>query len=180
MGGVKHDTDKRPPFMMKENAKYRYKSKYWCEAKCGLILSASAQWEMTVRSKGNKNGKNGWLCRYCNGGWAGKRTGSHFIQINDGTACLQIILDSPDESLWNRWAKERAVRCKRLELNEPCRDVAPTLADAPESHRCRFEGVASDAIWEILYTNPDMGTIVELDRLAANAVQGKRPADFHA
>ena len=54
------------------------------------------------------------------------------------------------------------------------------LADAPENHRVRFSGVASTAIWEILYTNPDLGTIVELDRLAAMSVTGRRVNDLHA
>ncbi|CAE8724902.1 unnamed protein product, partial [Polarella glacialis] len=170
---VKCSCGYHPPFMMDENyhwSETEYMSKYWCEAECGLILSASSQWEMTVRSKHNKHGKKGWLCRYCNGGWDDKKTGSHFIQINDGTTFLQIILDSPDKAPWNEWAQERA-NCMRLEPKKPRSMVAPTLANAQESNRCRFGGAASDAIWEILYTNPDMGTIAELDLLAAMPVQ---------
>ncbi|CAE8620010.1 unnamed protein product, partial [Polarella glacialis] len=156
-----------------------YKSQYWCEAECGLILSASSQWEMTVRSKSVKGSRIGWVCRHCNGGWNDKKTGSHFIQINDGTNFLQIILDSPDKFLWNRWIMERA-DCMRLEPNEPPRIPAPTLANAQESHRCRFKGEISDEIWKALYTNPVTSTITELDLLAASPIQGKKDLDFHS
>ncbi|CAE8643037.1 unnamed protein product [Polarella glacialis] len=115
----------------------------------------------------------GWVCRHCNGGWNDKKTGSHFIQINDGTNFLQIILDSPDKFLWNRWIMERA-NYMRLEPNEPPRIPAPTLANAKESHRCRFRGEISDEIWKALYTNPVTSTITELDLLAASPIQGRK------
>ncbi|CAE8737486.1 unnamed protein product, partial [Polarella glacialis] len=198
-GGSKFEA-KRPAFMMKENTKYRCdakkwsadgKKQFWNEAECGLILSASSQWEMKVKSPDSKSGKTGWICRYCSGGWSGSREGSHFIQINDGSTCLQIILDSPDQTLHNNWTTERMEYFTRFEPKKPCRDVPPTLADAPENHRVRFSGVASNALprtqsrrscanhrvrfsGEILYTNPDLGTIVELDRLAAMSVTGRR------
>ena len=123
--------DKLFPFRIGSNYHWSealYKSQYWCEAECGLILSASSQWEMTVRSRSVKGSRNGWVCRHCNEGWNDKKTGSHFIQINDGTNFLQIILDSPDKFLWNRWIMERA-DCMRLEPNEPPRIPAPTLAE---------------------------------------------------
>ncbi|CAE8710856.1 unnamed protein product, partial [Polarella glacialis] len=141
------------------------KSQYWCEAECGLILSASSQWEMTVRSRSVKGSRNGWACRHCNGGWNDKKTGSHFIQVSDGTSFLQIILDSPDKFLWNRWIMERA-NCMRLEPNEPPRIPAPTLANAKESRRCRFRGPVHQP--------------TELDLLAALSIQGKKDLDFHS
>ncbi|CAE8611579.1 unnamed protein product [Polarella glacialis] len=119
----------------------------------------------------------GWVRRRCNGGWDDKKTGSHFIQINDGANFLQIILDSPDKFLWNRWIMERA-DCMRLEPNEPSRIPAPTLANAQESHRRRFKGEISDEIWKALYTNPVTSAITELDLLAASPIQGKKALDF--
>ncbi|CAE8687462.1 unnamed protein product, partial [Polarella glacialis] len=180
--GKEHSEDKLFPFRIGSNYHWSealYKSEYWCEAECGLILSASSHWEMTVRSKSHKGSRIGWLCRHCNGGWDDTKTGSHFIQINDGTNFLQIILDSPDKFLWNKWIMERA-DCMRLEPNEPSRSPAPTLANAQESHRCRFKGEISDEIWKALYTNPVTSTITELDLLVASPIQGKKALDLRS
>ncbi|CAE8624621.1 unnamed protein product [Polarella glacialis] len=150
-GGSKFEA-KRPPFMMKENTKYHCEAKkrsadgkkqFWNEAECGLILLASSQWEMKVKSPEDR-------------------------------------LDLPLLQ-WRVVRKPgRMEYFTRFEPNEPCRDVPPTLADAPENRRVRFSGIASNTIWEILYTDLDLGTIVELDRLAAMSVTGRRVNDLHA
>ncbi len=60
---------------------------------------------------------------------------------------------------------------KRLEPNEACRDVSPTIPDQPNTRRLRFSGSVSDAIWKILYNNQDPDAIFQLDVIAGQAIE---------
>jgi hypothetical protein len=145
--------------------------KVWMKADCGMILSARSQWRMTIRSKNNKNGTYGWACAYCTQNWSRKRDGSRFVVIYDGEVALQLILDEPPEALWNAWIKERCEFYKRLEPRDDMRDVAPMLPQAPSSNRIKLMGPASDAVWKVLYSNPEVEALLEVDRLARTALR---------
>jgi hypothetical protein len=126
---------------------------------------------MTIRSKNNKNGTYGWACAYCTQNWSRKRDGSRFVVIYDGEVALQLILDEPPEALWNAWIKERCEFYKRLEPRDDMRDVAPMLPQAPSSNRIKLMGPASDAVWKVLYSNPEVEALLEVDRLARTALR---------
>ena len=89
--------------------------------------------------------------------------------VYDGKVALQIILDEPPESLWNPWIMERCEFYKRLEPRDDIRDMVPMLPQAPSSHRIKLAGPASDAVWKVLYSNPEVEALLEEDRLARTA-----------
>ena len=92
------------------------------------------------------------------------------MALYDGTHCVQVILDEPPTLEWNQWCNQRVEYYKRLEPNEPVRDVYPVLPKVPNTHKLRFSGPDSDQIWRVLYTNPDEKAIFQLDALAKAAI----------
>ena len=89
--------------------------------------------------------------------------------IYDGEVALQLILDEPPEALW---IHERCEFYKRLEQRDEMRDVLPMLPDTPAQNRIRLSGPASDAIWKVIYSNPEVDALLE--RLAAKGPQALR------
>ena len=143
----------------------------WKQAECGMILSAKSQWRMTIRSKNNQNGVYGWACSYCAQNWLRKRNGSRFVVIYDGDVALQLILDEPPSSLWNGWIKERCEFYKRLEPRDDTRDIIPMLPQTATVNRIKVVGPASDAVWKVLYSNPEVSALAEVDKLAQTALR---------
>ena len=58
----------------------------------------------------------------------------------------------------------------RLEPNDACRDVLPTIPDLPDSHRLCFSGIASDQVWTVLYTNPSPEALLQLHGIVQRAI----------
>jgi hypothetical protein len=143
----------------------------WKQAECGMILSAKSQWRMTIRSKNNANGVYGWACSYCAQNWSRKRNGSRFVVIYDGEVALQLILDEPPSSLWSEWIKERCEFYKRLEPRDDTRDIIPVLPQTATVNRIKLQGLASDAVWKVLYSNPEVSALAEVDKLAQTAIR---------
>ena len=89
--------------------------------------------------------------------------------IYDGAVALQLIMDGPPIKEWNVWMKDRIEFYKRIEPNDTVRDEIPMTPEAPINHRIRVKGQVSDAVWRVLYTNPDPQAMLELDYLAQQA-----------
>ena len=88
------------------------------------------------------------------------------LDIFDGKHRLQVVLDAPDQTLFNRWAKEMLELYKRLEPNAPLRDVAPPT-DIPASHRVMVGPVVSDTIWSVVLGNHEASGLRHVLRTAA-------------
>ena len=91
--------------------------------------------------------------------------------IYDGEVALQLILNEPPEPLWNKWIHERCEFYKRLEPRDEMRDVLPMLPDTPAQNRIKMSGPASDAIWKVIYSNPEVDALLEVDKLAKAALR---------
>ena len=92
------------------------------------------------------------------------------LDIYDGQNRVQIILNEPDEALWNRWAKDRVELYKRLEPNNAPRDEAPP-SDVPASHRIQLGPLVSDAIWQIVLGNYEAAGLRHIHDIAQQSVQ---------
>ena len=134
---------------------------------CGLVLRACSQWTHTVHTGGKK--KHRWTCKQCLMQWGAGKEGGWFVVIYDGTVVLQLIMDGPPIKEWNVWMKERIEFYKRIEPNDTVRNEIPMVPDAPISHRIRVKGQVSEAVWRVLYTNPDPQAMMQLDFLAQEA-----------
>ena len=140
---------------------------FYIEADCGLIHRSISGWNHTVRSKNNKNGVNGWSCRYCTGNWSGKKGGTRLIQLWTSTVCLQIIADEPPQAPYLQWQKERIEFYKRLEPCEPLRNeplVRPRTTRTAAT--LRVAGPLSDAVWQAVHTNPSSKVMEQLENMA--------------
>ena len=49
--------------------------------------------------------------------------------------------------------------------------MIPIMPDTPATHRIRVTGSVSDAVWQVLYTNPDPKAARFLDQLAREAIE---------
>ena len=92
------------------------------------------------------------------------------LDIFDGKHRLQVVLDAPEQSLFNRWAKERLELYKRLEPNAPLRDEAPPT-DIPASHRVMVGPLVSDAIWAVVLGNHEAAGLRHVLRTAAQLTE---------
>ena len=137
---------------------------------CGMVMSSSCSWVHKMMGKHNRHGRNSWTCRYCSQRWLRKNHGSRFVAIYDGVSCVQLILDEPPEAEYNEWVAERCEYYMRLEPNEAPRDELPLIPKVPGTHRLRLEDSASEAVWKVLYKNPDAAAIMKLDALATQAI----------
>ena len=152
---------------------FRCNGKKWVgndEMVCGLVLSAQSQWNFSRMGRGNKHGVQNCQCRYCDERWIGKKGASRFVVIYDGVHVLQLILDEPPTGPWNLWVKERIEYYMRMEPNDAPRDTPATIPSTATTKRLAFAGPLSDKIWEILYSNPDMSAMEQLDVLAQKAI----------
>ena len=142
---------------------------YWFSAVCGLVMSAVSSWEIRTKQWGEHN-KGGYCCRHCRGMWKAGRPGSRMLDICDGQSRVQLILNEPDEALWNRWARDRMELCKRLEPNEAPRDEAPP-SDVPSSHRIQLSALVSDAVWQVVLGNHEAAGLRHIQDIAQQSVQ---------
>ena len=74
------------------------------------------------------------------------------LDLFDGAHRVQIILNEPDEALWNKWARDRLELYKRLEPNAAPRDEAPPT-DVFPSRRSQLKDLVSDAVWQVVLGN---------------------------
>ena len=74
------------------------------------------------------------------------------------------MVDEPPEQEYNQWANDRIENYKRVELNAPIRDVAPDVT-LPAAHRLRLRGLASEAVWKVVLTNPEKAGLQAIYRL---------------
>ena len=88
------------------------------------------------------------------------------LDIFDGKRRLQVVLDAPDQTLFNKWAKERLELYKHLEPNAPLRDVSPPT-DIPASHRVMVGPMVSDTIWSVVLGNHEAAGLRHVLRTAA-------------
>ena len=137
---------------------------HWRFGECGLILSATSQWDHWQRS-GKNSSKNAWGCSYCRGHWASKRGGGRFVQLYAQGLVIQLILDNPPQALWNKWCRERCEYYKRMEPVDTVRDVPP-MKPSGARHVFRAEGPLSDTIWQTLLINPGLEERKQLAILA--------------
>ena len=89
------------------------------------------------------------------------------VQIGNGPDKIQLILDEPPDLLYTQWCNDRIELYRRVEPNASLRDVAP---DSIKRAACRvkFNGLASDAIWTVILSNPEkraLASIADLGRL---------------
>jgi len=138
---------------------------FWFGAQCGLVMSAVSSWEVQTKEKG-VHSSGGYICRHCRGKWSHSRAGSRMLDIFDGKHRLQVVLNCPEEALFNAWARERQELYKRLEPNAPLRDVAPPT-DIPASHRIMVGPMVSDAIWQVVLGNHEAAGLRHVLRTAA-------------
>ena len=134
---------------------------------CGLVLRACSQWTHTVHTGGKR--KHRWTCKHCLTQWGASKEGGWYVVIYDGAVALQLIVDGPPTKEWNVWMKDRIEFYKRIEPNDTVRDEIPMTPVAPVNHRIRVKGQVSDAVWRVLYTNPNPQAMLELDYLAQQA-----------
>ena len=143
----------------------------WCTLECGLVLSAVSQWNLTIRSKGAKNGRHGWACQHCAAYWSGKKEGSRMLTISDEQGAkgpsmtIQVICKEPPQTEWNAWAKSRIEFYKRFEPNEPLRDEPALTCPRLANQRVRLEGLSSDLLWTAILGNPDTQLMANLEKL---------------
>lgn len=143
----------------------------WAEMECGLVLSAVSQWDLTIRSKSNKNGTMGWICQHCSQFWQRKRGGSRMLTISDATwegddrTVVQVICGEPPQTEWTAWCKSRCEFYMRFEPNEPLRDAPPSATGEIAQHRLRMDGVASDMVWQGVLSSPDKQLLNNLEKL---------------
>jgi hypothetical protein len=140
---------------------------WWFEAECGLILSSVTPWEVKTQVKGETRG--GYVCRHCQGFWKPGQGGGRFLQISDGTVTLQAIVDEPPGTMYAKWIKSRVEWYKRILPRAPLTDEKPNLA-LPARNRLRFSESLSNALWEIVLSNPEEAALQSIERLAAMAV----------
>ena len=138
----------------------------WRKVECGLVLPTCTGWELKVRSKNNKGGKNAWKCNYCQQNWKGKKEGSRFMVLYDGETCLQLILDNPPTELENKHQKERMEYYKRLEPHDVVRDAHPIVPPDSASHRIRYTGAASDMIYRKVWSDHSAEGYMVMDEIA--------------
>ena len=142
---------------------------FWFGAQCGLVMSAVSSWEIQTKEAG-VHSCNGYICKRCRGKWSHGKSGGRMLDIFDGKHRLQVVLDAPDQLLFNKWAKERLELYKRLEPNAPLRDVAPPT-DIPASHRVMVGPLVSDAIWEVVLGNHEAAGLRHVLRTAAQLTE---------
>jgi hypothetical protein len=151
----------------KANGFTKQSNVWWFEAECGLILSSVTPWEVKTQVKGETRG--GYVCRHCQGFWKPGQGGGRFLQISDGTVTLQAIVDEPPGTLYAKWIKSRVEWYKRILPRAPLTDERPNLAP-PASNRLRFSESLSNALWEIVLSNPEEAALQSIERLATLAV----------
>ena len=134
---------------------------FWFRCECGLVMSAVSSWELVVKQHGITTG--GYMCRHCQGKWKAGRGGTRMVQIGNGKEKIQLILDEPPEAMYNKWCNDRIEFYKRIEPNAPLRDVKPEATAA--LCRLRFRGLASDAVWSVILSNPEQSTLAAITNL---------------
>jgi hypothetical protein len=135
---------------------------FWFKCECGLVMSAVSQWEVKVRQSCVTRG--GYVCRHCAGMWKASRGGSRMLQLSGVTGKIQLVVDEPPEIEYNQWANDRIEYYKCVEPNAPIRDVAPDVT-LPAAHRVRLRGLASEAVWKVVLTNPEKAGLQAINRL---------------
>jgi hypothetical protein len=93
------------------------------------------------------------------------------VVIYDWEVASQLILDQPPSTLWNGWIKERCEFYKRLEPRDDTRDIIPMLPQTATVNRIKVVGPASDAVLKVLYSNPEVSALAEVDKLAQTALR---------
>ena len=94
------------------------------------------------------------------------------VQIGNGHEKIQLILDEPPESLYNKWANERIEFYKRVEPNAPVRDAAPELT-VQAKYRLRLRKQVSEVIWNVILSNPEKGGLEAIQQLGRQHEQKK-------
>ena len=135
---------------------------FWFSCECGLVLSACSSWEYITKEHGVT--RSGYHCKHCRGKWVGNRGGSRMVQIGNGQNKIQLILVEPQEALYNQWANDRIEFYKRVEPNAPVRDVAPEFSEKA-AHRLRLRKMASDAVWDVVLSNPEKAGLAAIQQL---------------
>ena len=74
------------------------------------------------------------------------------------------MVDEPPLEEYNQWANDRIGYYKRVEPNAPIRDVAPDVT-LPAAHCLRLNGLASEAVWKVVLTNPEKASLQAINRL---------------
>ena len=92
------------------------------------------------------------------------------LDIFDGKNRLQVLLNGPNEALFNKWAKEKLELYKRLEPNEAPRDMSPPT-DIPANRRIMVGPLVSDAIWEVVLGNHEAAGPRHVLKTAAQLTQ---------
>ena len=81
-----------------------------------------------------------------------------------------MVLNAPEEALFNKWAKERLELYKRLEPHSPPRDVSPPT-DIPANHRVTVGPLVSDSIWSVVLGNHEAAGLRHVLRTAAQLTE---------
>ena len=87
------------------------------------------------------------------------------------------MVDEPPQAEYNKWANDRIEYYKRVEPNAPIRDIAPDVS-LPAGHRVRLRGIASEAVWKIVLTNPEVAGLQAINRLGR--IHEQRRVEFVA
>ncbi len=94
------------------------------------------------------------------------------VQIGHGHEKVQLILDEPPESLYNKWANERIEFYKRVEPNAPVRDAVPELT-VQAKYRLRLRKQVSEVIWNVILSNPEKRGLEAIQQLGLQHEQRK-------
>ena len=91
------------------------------------------------------------------------------LDFFDGFTRIQLIVDEPEQGLWNRWARDRMELYRRLEPNAAPRDEAPPR-DIPASHRIQLSPLVSQAIWELVLGNYEASALRHIQDVAKQSI----------
>ena len=141
---------------------------FWFEAECGVIMGSVAGWEYKVKTA-NLVAKNHYTCEYCQGTWREGRGSGRFVEVSNGEVKLQLILDGPDQQLFDKWAKSRVNWMKRFAPNGTLDDIPPPKGDPTQRHVLGPD--ASAAFWQHVLQQPEQVVSDKIDKIAEAAVQ---------
>ncbi len=96
------------------------------------------------------------------------------FQIGSGERHIQLSMDKPPDREYTDWCNSRIECYKRVEPNAPLRDVAPETT-SPARNRIRFTGLASDAIWKVILSNPEQKTLQDIAKMGSSHELAARP-----
>ena len=74
---------------------------FWFGSQRSLVMSAVSSWEAQTEETGIHS-SSGYICKRCRGKWSHGKAGSRVLDIFDGKRRLQVVLDAPEQALFNK------------------------------------------------------------------------------